>query len=209
MRHTQPLHYIDVRLLNNLNNAVHRHFQSSPFATPLGLGTQPAPLEVSERLRLLREAEVISYGPWEPLRVSGKGVGECCPRLHLLEIGETQLDHGALRKHLGEERIGLRLHRKENPAQALDYLLDRTTRDDVDAVAIARRLPGCEAGEMLKLLRARRNLRSIPLFVCDSTYCSRTSRCLYAAGANGYLCGAAATRQLGAALRQFQVLRRA
>lgn len=141
---------------------------------------------------------MVQLGPVEPVHGGINLTHQEATRLHLWVIGEPVLDYAALRVQLGEQKLALRLHFVEHPSQALLWL-SGTNRAPIHAIALNRKLEGA-AKQLVVSIRAGREHRQTPLFVCDTSYCSQESRELYGAGANGYLCGGAATRQLAAAL---------
>lgn len=178
--------------------SVHRHL-------PASFGEELPPIrrrpfsEMCARLREMREEGVLQSGPAEPLRPNSSPQGASAQRLHLWADARLDVNYPELRAQLGDEGLALRIHVIEYACQTLEWL--RANRDCcIDAIAL-QRLPGnVRTRDLVAAVRARRDLRAIPLFICDSSYCSQSSRELYGAGANGYLCGRVATRQLGAAL---------
>lgn len=138
---------------------------------------------------------MVKLGPVEPLH----GSGEETQRYQLWVVGSPNLHYRDLRVLMGEDNIALRLHFVDHSAHALSELC-RVGSSEVNAIVINACSPDFEGRELVASIRARRQLRQIPLFACDTSYAAQRSRELYGAGANGYLCGQVATRQLAAAL---------
>lgn len=146
---------------------------------------------------------LVQLGPVEPVSGLRRGMRSEAERFHLWVIASPSLDYGALRKQLGSENVALRLHFVEYASQAMAWLSGINCAP-VHAFALNGQLTDIATKSLVASIRARRELRRIPLFVCDKSYEAQRSRELYAAGANGYLCGQAATRQLGAAILRSQ-----
>lgn len=155
--------------------------------------------ELSERLRLLREQEMIPLGPVEPLGLRSNVVRSDIERLHLWVVGAPTLDYRGIRLELGKHLIPIRFHVIEHAAHTLTCLNDRE-RPPVHALVFGLSSKKQDPKQLLMALKERREFRRIPAFVCDRRFCSDRSRELYAAGSSGYLCGGAASRQLAAAL---------
>lgn len=182
---------------------MHRHFPSSFLTEAPELGRHSFE-ELSARFRALTDEGVVPQGPLEPLANNGPETPGETQRFHLWVVAAPALNYRDLRVQLGESNLALRLHFIEHPSHALQ-VLGGLRRHPIHAIAVRGRLPNLQNRELVASIRARRQLRPIPLFICDTAYCPQHSRDLYAAGASGYLCGRAATRQLGAALmRRYQ-----
>lgn len=177
---------------------MHRHLPSSFHRDVLESGRRPFS-ELCARLRALTDDGLVKLGPVEPLQSSDEDYAQETQRFQVWVIDSPNLNYRQLRVLLGEENIALRVHVIEHSAHAVNELC-RTRNIKVDAIVINADLPGLQARDLVASIRARRQLRRIPVFACDTSYTAQRSRELYGAGANGYLCGQVATRQLGAAL---------
>lgn len=177
---------------------MHRHLPSSFHREVLETGARPFS-ELCARLRTLCEEGLVKLGPVEPLIADGDDCAEETQRYQLWVIETPTLNYRDLRLQLGRDNIALRVRFIEHSSHAVGELC-RVRSSEIDAIVLDGGMPGFEARDLVASIRARRQLRQIPMFACDTSFTAQRSRDLYGAGANGYLCGQAATRQLGAAL---------
>lgn len=123
----------------------------------------------------------------------------------ILLAGPVKLDVDVLQAALAQHNCSAYFDRVSTAARAIAQLLDRG-RPRPSAIVLSEGIPGGDPLDLLQLLRARRELRTVPVFVQGETDCHMTSRRLYAHGVNGYLIGERASEQLAASLLQFETL---